>query len=189
MIFGVLYGSYFGFALFPALWFNLDAVVAGHVTAGPVRDVYGVLGITIKFGIIVIYTGLILNWVNLFRKKAWLKMTLDKNGIVGGILFGTGLYMGFGFVGSNYKEFPSDPWISIVLTVTIILLFLRGFVDYYLSVKEGGHKESAGKVIMDSTMEFLVDMLEIFGGYLSNTLSFMRVAGLEIGRASCRERV
>jgi len=187
MVFGVLYGSYFGFALFPALWFNLDAVVAGHATTGPVRDVYGILGITIKFGIIVIYTGLVLNWINLFRKKAWLKMTLDKNGIVGGILFATGLYMGFGFVGSNYKEFPSDPWIPIVLGVTILLLFLRGFLDYYLSVKEGGQRESAGKVIMDSTMEWLVDMLEIFGGYLSNTLSFMRVAGLGIAHAALME--
>ena len=187
MLFGVLYGSYFGFALFPAVWFNLDAVVAGHATTGPVRDVYGILGITIKFGIVVIYTGLILNWINLFRKKAWLKMTIDKNGIVGGILFATGLYMGFGFVGSDYKQFPSDPWVSIVLTITILLLFLRGFLDYYLSVKQGGKRESAGKVIMDSTMEFLVDMLEIFGGYLSNTLSFMRVAGLGIAHAALME--
>ncbi len=187
MLFGVLYGSYFGFALFPALWFNLDAVVAGEVTSGPIRDVYGVLGITIRFGIIVIYTGLILNWINLFRKKAWLKMTLDKNGIVGGILFATGLYMGFGFVRTNYKEFPSDPWIPVVLVITIVLLFLRGFVDYYLSVKEGGQKESLGKVFMDSTMEWLVDMLEIFGGYLSNTLSFMRVAGLGIAHAALME--
>ncbi len=187
MLFGVLYGSYFGFALFPALWFNLDAVVAGHATTGPVKDVYGILAITIKFGIIVIYTGLILNWINLFRKKAWLKMTIDKNGIVGGILFATGLYMGFGFVDTGYKTFPSDPWISVVLSITILLLFLRGFLDYYLSVKEGGKKESAGKVVLDSTMEFLVDMLEIFGGYLSNTLSFMRVAGLGIAHAALME--
>jgi V/A-type H+-transporting ATPase subunit I len=187
MLFGVLYGSYFGFALFPALWFNLDAVVAGHATTGPVRDVYGILGITIKFGIVVIYTGLILNWINLFRKKAWLKMTLDKNGIVGGILFATGLYMGFGFVKTNYKEFPSDPWIPIVIAITVLLLFLRGFIDYYLSVKEGGQRQSVGKVIIDSTMEWIVDLLEIFGGYLSNTLSFMRVAGLGIAHAALME--
>ena len=104
-------------------------------------------------------------------------MTLDKNGIVGGILFATGLYMGFGFVGSNYKEFPSDPWIPIVLGVTILLLFLRGFLDYYLSVKEGGQRESAGKVIMDSTIGVIRRHVGDLGGYLQYA-SFNVVAGL-----------
>ena len=184
MLFGVLYGSYFGFPLFPALWFNLDAVVAGDVTSGPVKDVYGILGITIKFGIIVIYTGLVLNWINLFRKKSWLKMIIDKNGIVGGVLFATGLYMGFVFVGSGYKTFPSDSWIPVVLIVTILLLFLRGFIAYHLSVRKGGQRHSLGTVTLDAVMEWVVDLLEIFGGYLSNTLSFMRVAGLGIAHAA-----
>jgi V/A-type H+-transporting ATPase subunit I len=33
-------------------------------------------------------------------------------------------------------------------------------------------------------MEWLVEVLEIFSGYLSNTLSFMRVAGLGIAHVS-----
>jgi len=40
---------------------------------------------------------------------------------------------------------------------------------------------------MDGLMEWLVDVLEIFTGYLSNTLSFMRVAGLGIAHASLME--
>ncbi|MDT4762014.1 V-type ATPase 116kDa subunit family protein [Sphaerochaeta sp. PS] len=187
MLFGMLFGSYFGLSLFPALWFNFDAVVSGHASTGSIRDVYGIMGLTIKFGIIVIYTGLFLNWINLFRKKDWLKLTLDKNGIVGGVLFGTGLYMGFGFVKTGYREFPSAPWVSIVITVSLVLLFLRGFLAYYLSVKKGGPKHGMGTVVMDSVMEWLVDLLEIFGGYLSNTLSFMRVAGLGIAHATLME--
>jgi V/A-type H+-transporting ATPase subunit I len=37
---------------------------------------------------------------------------------------------------------------------------------------------------MDVVMEWFVDILEIFTGYLSNTLSFMRVAGLGIAHAA-----
>ena len=37
---------------------------------------------------------------------------------------------------------------------------------------------------MDSIMEWVVDMLEIFSGFLANTLSFMRVAGLGIAHVS-----
>jgi V/A-type H+-transporting ATPase subunit I len=37
---------------------------------------------------------------------------------------------------------------------------------------------------MDFIMEWIVEILEIFSGYLANTLSFMRVAGLGIAHVS-----
>lgn len=185
MVFGALFGSYFGLPLAPALWFNFEAAVAGHGTL--VADVYGILGITIRFGIIIIYTGLVLNWINLTRKKAYLTLLLDKNGLLGGLLFGIGLYMGFGFVRSGYRTFPSQPWIAPVVTVALILLFARGFITYFVAVRKGGERHEISHVILDSVMEFLVDVLEIFTGYLSNTLSFMRVAGLGIAHASLME--
>jgi V/A-type H+-transporting ATPase subunit I len=187
MVFGVLFGSYFGLGLFPALWFNYEAAVAGHAEGSLIHDVYGILGITIKFGIIIIYTGLVLNWVNLIRKRSYLTLFLDKNGLVGGLLFAVGLYMGFGFVENGYREFPQTSWVAPVVTVCLILLFARGFLSYFLSVRKGGPKHEPGKLILDSVMEWLVDVLEIFTGYMSNTLSFMRVAGLGIAHASLME--
>lgn len=187
MVFGVLFGSYFGLGLFPALWFNYEAAVAGHAEGSLIHDVYGILGITIKFGIIIIYTGLVLNWVNLIRKRSYLTLFLDKNGLVGGLLFAVGLYMGFGFVENGYREFPQTSWVAPVVTVCLILLFARGFLSYFLSVRKGGRKHEPGKLILDSVMEWLVDVLEIFTGYMSNTLSFMRVAGLGIAHASLME--
>ncbi len=64
---GVVFGSYFGFPLFPPLWFDYHGAVFPH--GQTLHDVYSILGITLKFGIIVIYTGLILNWINLVRRK------------------------------------------------------------------------------------------------------------------------
>lgn len=181
MLFGALFGSYFGYSWLPALWFNFDAAVTGEASAGSmIKDVYGILGMTIVFGIIVIYTGLAINWINLGRKKAWVTLLLDKNGIVGGTLYGTGLYLGFGFVKSGYHAFPADPWIKPVITICVLAILARGFLTYALSVKEGGPKKSGGQVAMDAVMGWLVDCLEIFCGYMSNTLSFMRVAGLGI---------
>lgn len=187
MVFGALFGSYFGLPLLPALWFNYEAAVTGHTQGSLVNDVYGILGITIRFGIIIIYTGLVLNWVNLIRKKSYLTLFLDKNGLLGGLLFGIGLFMGFGFVRSGYRTFPSQSWVAPVVTVSLFLLFARGFISYFLSVHKGGERHEISHVILDSVMEFLVDVLEIFTGYLSNTLSFMRVAGLGIAHASLME--
>lgn len=187
MAFGALFGSYFGLSLFPALWFNYEAAVAGHAEGALVHDVYGILGITIKFGIIIIYTGLVLNWVNLIRKRSYLTLLLDKNGLVGGLLFGIGLYMGFGFVKSGYRQFPQAGWVAPVIMVSLVLLFARGFISYFLTLRRGGPKHEVGKLLLDVVMEWLVDVLEIFTGYMSNTLSFMRVAGLGIAHASLME--
>jgi V/A-type H+-transporting ATPase subunit I len=39
-------------------------------------------------------------------------------------------------------------------------------------------------LILNFGMEWIVELLELFSGYLSNTLSFMRVAGLGIAHVS-----
>ncbi len=185
MVFGALFGSYFGLGLFPAIWFNYEAVVAGEAGSSSLfTSVYQILGLTLKFGMVIIYTGLLLNWINLFRKRDFLNMILDKNGIVGGVIFGTGIYIGFGYVGSGYKSFPSDAWITPVMATCLLLLLARGFINYYIKVKKGGEKGNPVGVIFETTFEWLIDVLEIFIGYLSNTLSFMRVAGLGIAHAS-----
>ncbi|AEC01986.1 V-type ATP synthase subunit I [Parasphaerochaeta coccoides] len=181
---GALFGSYFGFPLFPPIWFNYHGVVNGHVSDGRIRTIYDILGITIKFGICIISLGLVLNWINLIRKKDWFTLILDKNGLVGGWLYGCGIYIGFAFVGSGYKTIPMTPLLTGGIVVPIVLLFLKGFLAYVLEFKAGGHRKKVGTVIIGAFMEWIVDVLEIFSGFLSNTLSFMRVAGLGIAHVS-----
>lgn len=180
---GMLFGSYFGHPWFPALWFNYHEVVEGG-SSGSIRSVYDILGITIKFGIAVIGLGLVLNWINLFRKRQWFTLFLDKNGIVGGWLFGVGVWAGFAFVASGYKSLPSSPFLKWAVEIPVVLLLGKGFLGYYLERKRGSDAKSIGTVVMDSVMEWLVDLLEIFSGFLANTLSFMRVAGLGIAHVS-----
>jgi V/A-type H+-transporting ATPase subunit I len=182
---GVLFGSYFGYSLFPAIWFNYDHVVNGEVSgSGMINDVYSILGLTVKFGIIIIYLGLAINWVNLSRKKDWVHLFLDKNGIAGGWVFAVGLYLGYGYVENQYRSFPSAPWIAPALAVPIVLMILPGFIVYRQSVRKGGPTRSLVSLIMENLLEWLINLLEIFIGYLSNTLSFMRVAGLGIAHVS-----
>lgn len=180
---GILFGSYFGHPWFPAVWFNYHMVVEGG-SSGAIRSIYDILGITIKFGIAIIGLGLILNWINLFRKKQWFTLCLDKNGLVGGWLFGVGVWAGFYFVGSGYKSLPSSPFLKWGVGIPVVLLLVKGFIGYALERKEGGKPKPIGSVIMDDVMEWIVDLLEIFSGFLANTLSFMRVAGLGIAHVS-----
>ncbi len=183
MVGGLLFGSCFGYSWFPALWFNYHSVVNGHGGSGYIQDIYDILGITIKFGICIISLGLVLNWINLFRKKRYFELIFDKNGLVGGIMYAVGVWFGFGFVASDYKVFPTAPWLLPVILVPIVLTVLKEPLHYAL---HGRHKsrKSVGQLVIDTVMEFIIQMLEIFSGFLANTLSFMRVAGLGIAHVS-----
>ncbi len=183
MIGGLLFGSCFGFELLPPLWFPYDAVVEGEMVDGLIQDIYDILGITIKFGIVVIYLGLILNWINLFRKKRFFELVFDKNGLVGGIMYALGIWFAWGFVASGYRTFPSAPFFAPLLMLCLALILIKGPLGAFLKARKG-EKEGIGAVVIDTVMDFLVEVLEIFSGLLSNTLSFMRVAGLGIAHAS-----
>jgi len=58
------------------------------------------------------------------------------------------------------------------------LLIVKPLVEAFHHEK--GHRPG----VMDLIMEWIVELLEVFSGYLANTLSFMRVAGLGIAHVS-----
>ena len=184
MVSGMLFGSWFGYPLTRALWFDYHQAVSGHETTG--RDVYTILGITIWFGIIVIGSGLVLNWINLIRKRDWFRLVMDKNGILGGWLFGCGVWAAFAFVGSGYKTLPQGLFLPLGFGIPLTLMFAKVPWHRHIAGAAGlpvEHK-SIGALVMDALLEWIVDVLEIFSGFLANTLSFMRVAGLGIAHVS-----
>jgi V/A-type H+-transporting ATPase subunit I len=68
----------------------------------------------------------------------------------------------------------------------LVVLFSKVPLHRYLEKREGHlvPEKSVGAIILDSLLEWIVDVLEIFSGFLANTLSFMRVAGLGIAHVS-----
>ena len=183
VITGVLFGSYFGYQLLPPLWFDYHGAVAGHSSgAGSINNVYDILKITIYFGISIISIGLIINWINLYRKKDYFTLFLDKSGILGGWFYGGGVYTAFYFVGTEYRALPDSNLLSVFFGIPVLILLFKAPLHFYLF--ERNHKEFSIFTIIDFIMEWIVEILEIFSGYLANTLSFMRVAGLGIAHVS-----
>lgn len=183
IVFGVLFGSYFGMKWAPPIWFDFHGAVTGHATGGFVQDIYGILALTIYFGIGVIGIGLLINWANCIRKRRWVRLVLDKTGILGGWMYGAGVYTAFYFGKHDFKQLPPGSLLFWILGVPAILLFLKPVVDFIIEHRRHG-KRFSGFTVVDFIMEWIVEMLEVFSGYLSNTLSFMRVAGLGIAHVS-----
>lgn len=181
---GILFGSYFGMPWLPPVWFDYHGAVAGHGGGGgSVRTVYDILGITIKFGLAVLGTGLILNWINLVRKRRWLTLVLDKGGLLGGWIYGAGTWAAFRFVESGYRTLPDPELLFWLLGLPTLVLAFKGPAEFFLHPPE--HRKPFGALtVVDFLMEWIVEVLEIYSGYLANTLSFMRVAGLGIAHVS-----
>ncbi|MBN1242870.1 MAG: ATPase V [Spirochaetales bacterium] len=182
MVAGVLFGSWFGLPLTPALWFDFHGVATGaHASGGPVRDVYGILGISIKFGMIVLVLGILLNWYNLARSRRWRALLVGKHGLAGGWIYMAGAWIAFGFVASGYRTLPSGPVIALLLGPPVLLLGLAPPLEHLEKRRKG---EAKGFPVGIFLLEWAVELLEAFSGYLANTLSFMRVAGLGIAHAT-----
>lgn len=177
---GLLFGSFFGFSITRPLWFDFHGIVTGHVhpTSG-VSSIFDILGITIKFGIAVISAGLLFNWINHFIKRRWIDLIFDKSGILGGWIYGGGIYCAWFMIDHQYREGPQLP----VLFFTVLLPALLLFFKAPLHAKQHGRRITLMEVL-HFFMEWIVELLEVFSGYLSNTLSFMRVAGLGIAHVS-----
>ena len=179
---GVLFGSYFGHPWFPPLWFNYHALVAGHNSGNPaIRSVYDILLITIYFGISVLAVGLLLNWINLIRKRSWFELLFEKGGILGGWIYAFGVYTAFYFARTGYVELPGGGFLMIAFGIPGILLF---FKHPFQARQHNADQQFKPAALLNYLMEWIVELLEIFSGYLANTLSFMRVAGLGIAHAS-----
>jgi V/A-type H+-transporting ATPase subunit I len=181
IVMGVLFGAYFGLELLPPLWFDYHGVVAGHAEAGPVSNIMDILTITIYFGITVIALGLLLNWVNRIRKREWVELFFEKTGILGGIIYAAGVWVAAGFARSGFRTVPDLSVAGILIVVPAVLLFLKFPIEAAHERRaggEGGHGPGSSPAMW--IMNWIIELLEVFAGYLANTLSFMRVAGLGI---------
>lgn len=179
MFFGVLFGSYFGFSLLPALWFNYHGAVVGAHASGPIQSIMQILALSTWLGVGIISLGLLFNFYNCIAQKKWLVLFTEKNGLAGAILYWLGVYLGYLYMTQN--SFSSAPlWLVIPCLVVSLLLFLIRLIFHSI------HEEGRFKILKLPMifMELIIEMLEFFSSYLANTLSFLRVAGLGIAHVS-----
>lgn len=172
MIFGVIYGSYFGIEAFKhyALWHD-------PLDADPMRLMLGSIGI----GVILISIGLILNVINRFQRGDMIGGLLDKFGLVG-ILF----YWGSLVLLTNWSTVQSLGLTHIaavvVFAVPIVGWCLKEPLEHLLGHKNSAH-EPKGTLAGD-IIESCVGAFEAILSYLANTISFVRLAAYAMSHAA-----
>ncbi len=173
VIFGVVYGSYFGIEALKkyGLWHD-------PLEGDPMGLMYGAIGI----GVVMISLGLILNTINRFRRGDVIGGFLDKFGLVG-LLF----YWGTLVLLMNVTAIRSRGLmgISIILffVVPVIGWSIKEPIEHFLNHEKGENGKTSGGLI-GVFMESCVGAFEAILSYLANTISFVRLAAYAMSHAA-----
>jgi V/A-type H+/Na+-transporting ATPase subunit I len=173
IIFGVVYGSYFGIEIFKkyALWHD-------PLEGDPMQLMYGAMGI----GIAMISLGLMLNVINRFRRGDIIGAVLDKFGLVGLLFYWGVLVLLINRVAIQTRGFTG---ISIVLFIVVPIIgwSLKEPIEHFFSHSGSGQSETTGG-LAGAFMESCVGAFEAVLSYLANTISFVRLAAYAMSHAA-----
>ena len=172
IIFGFLYGSVFGFEhILPALWFH------------PMENIYYFMKVTIGFGIGIISLGLLLNIINSINNRDFLKGIFGEMGVMG-LLFYWGC-VGLLVIYMVKGEFLSDnAYLIWLLFLPLIMIFFKEPIYnlYYRLILKKKVKIMPSHVGM-YFLESFIEIGDAIIGFLSNTVSFIRVSAFALAHA------
>ena len=166
MLFGVAYGSVFGYEhLFESVWLN------------PMKsaDVPELLLTAVGIGTVFTSLAIIINIVNHIRSRKIYDGTVESFGIVGLLFFWFCLFLGVWLMTGH--EFST--WMYVPLGLPLALLFIREPLHSILHHQppfEGG--------LLGVLLESSLGLMETLTGYFSSTVSFVRVGAFAISHGA-----
>lgn len=168
VIFGLVYGSCFGFEeLFP--WGGF------HVLEGD--NLMTMLLLAVALGAVVIVCCMVLNIVNSLRRRDYQSGLFGPNGLCGMVFYIAVLAL----VVSLYSGLFAFPSLCIWLCIVLPLLLI--WVGEPLGELAAGNPEWKKAKLGDVLMTGFFDIFESILSYLSNTMSFLRVGAFAISHA------
>ncbi|MDP8263562.1 MAG: V-type ATPase 116kDa subunit family protein [Candidatus Ancaeobacter aquaticus] len=170
-IFGIFFGSIFGFEhVIPALLFN------------PFEEINLMLAVGIFFGVGFISVGVLINIINMFMQGKTVDALLGQKGLSGMLFYFGSVLTVFGLV-MNYSFAQNILVVLLLILLPLVFVALKEPVEFYVhrmhekTLKRETIEEKSGLEI------FVMSIMEVYDtilGYLSNTMSFMRIAAFSL---------
>jgi V/A-type H+-transporting ATPase subunit I len=181
MVTGLIYGSFFAneVILEPATrWLStliLGRPVDHFVTITGSGKIIAFFGFTIAVGAIINSVGLAINIVNQVRMRSWEKAFFSKTGLAGALFFWYALSLAVRLIlGGRIGGFDILP-----LAPPLLVIFFREPLARLVS----GHRPILKEGMLSFLMEGIVEILESLTYYVSNSVSFLRVAAFAMAHA------
>ena len=156
ILFGFLYGSLFGYEhILPAVWIS------------PFSDPLYMMGVALLWGIGFITLNGLLSIFNHVLAGDWRGALFANSGLLS-LLFYAGL-LGLSF--DFYRQASSGPWWSLLTWLSLCGLFAYNLQEHQT-------------VLSERILVALIETFETLVGYVSNTLSFLRVAAFSLNHVA-----
>lgn len=170
-VFGVVYGSYFGLPSLKhhALWHD-------PLEGNPLS----LMAISVAFGVVMISLGLVLNTINRFRRGDRLGGCLDKYGLAGIWFYWGALALALNATAIRARGLL--PWATLIFLGLPVLAWALTGPLRWLAMRRGG--DAAEGSLSDALTEAFAGAFEAVLGYLSNTVSFVRLAAYAMSHAA-----
>lgn len=173
---GFVYGSIF----------SNEEIIHGFVHLMPHKDnmdkIFAFFGCTIAVGVILNSIGLIINIMNKIALHKWESAFFSKNGIAGLAFFWYAISIAVRAVIAQviFNKSFSFSLIDMIGLLTPIFFIVFGSLIFRIIKRE---KHILEEGIFAFVMEGIVEILETLSGYISNTVSFLRVGAFALSHA------
>ncbi len=166
IIFGFLFGSVFGFEeLLPAIWQH------------PMDNIMSLLLITGAGGAVLLTIANILALINDFHQRHWIHFFFNSKGLAGLLMYWSLLGLVLSLV---IPKFPIPTGIFILtITISVIMIFLSGFLERLIEK----HKPYFEGGVFVYFIQSFFELFETLIGYLSNSLSYVRIGAFAVAHA------
>ncbi len=172
MVFGFFYGSFFGYE-------NHEYLKPIWLSPLDQKDIGQLLLTAVGVGIVFSSVAIIINIINHFIAKKYYEGVFERFGLLGLLFYWFALGAGIWVI--KTKSFPI--WAGVLIGIPLVLLFLGGPIKHFAKKRHhhgNGEQESFFGVVLESCIE----LMETFTGYISGTVSFVRVGAFAISHAA-----
>ena len=163
-LFGVLYGSFFG----------LEDILP-HVWLKPMDDILTLLLSAVAFGVVILNIGYACHLATAARQGALKSAIFDKNGFAGLLLYWTlGALVLLPLLGLHAPG---------VLYVLALLLVMALYLGEPLTNLVSGQRPLVHGSRFEFAVQAFFELFEVLIGYVSNTLSYVRLGAFAVAHA------
>ena len=164
VMFGFLYGSYFGFEG-PALWLR------------PLARIETLFAVVLTLGMAMISLGLIINIVNRVAERKYFEGILSQYGLVAFVFYWGAIGLGLRYFIQGAAGITMSHVLLFIVT-PLALLILREPIHTILT-----RKPAKASSLLEGMLEGFVEVMEVAIGFVANTASFIRVAAFALSHA------
>lgn len=184
MIFGLMYGSFFGFeSEFKPFW---NALGLGNIFPLDVLNSSTsliLLILTLGLGITIILASICINIYLGFKNKNITKAVFSQNGIAGFLMYGGVITASLFLLELNINLF-NPIFLICVVFIPLVLIFFSQPLGDFITKKLNLHKKQNNEDEKFSVIDASFEMFDILMSYCTNTLSFLRVGGFILSHAA-----